>query len=51
MIQRNDIIKLGRMKFRVKEFATDREHFENDDNCLYDDIVVLNEVDHNVEDF
>lgn len=32
IIQQHDIIKLGRMKFRVKEFRTEKEYFEDHDN-------------------
>ena len=32
VIKRHDIIKLGRMKFRVKEFRTENEYFEDHDN-------------------
>lgn len=51
MIQKSEIIKLGRMKFWVKEFATETEHFENDAKCEYYDVVTLNEVNHNLENF
>lgn len=32
IIKKHDIIKLGRMKFRVKEFRTENEYFEDHDN-------------------
>lgn len=32
VIKKHDIIKLGRMKFRVKEFRTEKEYFEDHDN-------------------
>ena len=32
VIKKHDIIKLGRMKFRVKEFRTENEYFEDLDN-------------------
>lgn len=32
VIKKHDIIKLGRMKFRVKEFRTETEYFEDLDN-------------------
>lgn len=32
VIKKYDIIKLGRMKFRVKEFRTEKEYFEDHDN-------------------
>ena len=32
IIKQHDIIKLGRMKFRVKEFRTENEYFEDLDN-------------------
>lgn len=32
VIKKHDIIKLGRMKFRVKEFKTELEYFEDHDN-------------------
>ncbi len=32
IIKKHDIIKLGRMKFRVKEFRTESEYFEDLDN-------------------
>ena len=32
VIKKHDIIKLGRMKFRVKEFRTKDEYFEDLDN-------------------
>ena len=31
-IKKHDIIKLGRMKFRVKEFRTEKEYFEGLEN-------------------
>jgi len=34
------------MKFRVKEFATETQLFENDDTCIYDDIKTLKEINH-----
>lgn len=32
VIQKYDIVKLGRMKFRVKEFRTETDYFEDLDN-------------------
>lgn len=34
----------------MKEYATDRDHFENDDSCMYDDCVSLEEINHQMED-
>ena len=39
------------MKFWVKEFSTETMHFENNELCEYYDMVTLNEVDHNLENF
>lgn len=39
------------MNFWVKEYATETFHCENDEKCEYNDIITLNEVDWNVENF
>lgn len=39
------------MKFWVKEFATETDHFENDESCEYYDLITLNPVDPNTENF
>ena len=40
-IKRNDILKLGRIKFRVKEFVSQTEKHENDETCEHDDVKYL----------
>lgn len=43
-INPNDIIKLGRMKYRVREFRTNTRHCVNDMDCEFNDVESLQEL-------